>query len=428
MKRTLDTLAMTVSSIRRSFVVVGLVIGIILSNATFSVGGTLSRAEQAHLRLISENSAQQRKVSSSVSTREEKEVVGGIEIGSKGVKAIVIEVKSEPEGYSVNRKFEETKNTTLMRLDGCKFRQDTIKETANIVGEYHSRMRNEQGLSDKRIHIIGSSGLLVGNGKEGTCNTDELARAVSQITGADMKFLTAADEVKLAINGTIPKWVRINDKVVNNLQQSILVDIGSGNTKGGYKQLRQTKSNATYDYYTFEIPKATVTFTQEVDKTLQANIGQTFAQTAEALSADLIRKPLSEQIEIKPGLGSKARVYLSGGIVWALATLIHPENRGDWVEITAADIKKFKVMAVNNPTGLLNPDLSRIKEERVKAEVLNELEKVRGTFSPKNLVAGAEILSVLNDELDLGKRRVRFARLGLYGWILSYTELQSRID
>lgn len=428
MKRNLDTCVMAANRIGCLIVLSVLMNGFIVSNATLSLGATPTRAEQMHLGLIRTNNAQQRKASSRVSAREEKEIVGGIEIGSKGVKAIVIEVNSEPEGYTINRKFEETKNTTLMRLDGCRFKQDTIKDTANIVGEFHSRMRHEQGLSVERIHIIGSSGLRVGNGKEATCNTEELANAVRQITGTNMQFLTASDEVKLAINGTIPKWVRINDKVVNNLQQSILVDIGSGNTKGGYKQLRQTKSNSNYDYYTFEIPKATVTFTQEVDKALQADSGQTFTQTAEALSADLIRKPLIEQIETKPGLVSKARVYLSGGIVWALATLIHPENRSDWVQITDADIKKFKDLAANNPTRLLNPDLSRIKQESVKAEVLNELEKVRGTFTPKNLVAGAEILSVLNEELDLKNKRVRFARLGLYGWIVSYTELQSRID
>ena len=355
------------------------------------------------------------------------EIHGGIEIGSKGVKAVVIKVGADmqaaDEGYKLNKLFEGTQATTIMRRDDKnRFTPEAISDTANAVKDYYRQMIEIYKVPSANIHIVGSSGL-------NAVNPNDLRSAIKERVGKDLDgFLTPEDEVTMLITGTIPRFVQAGKRRnVPNREQSVLIDIGSGNTKGGYRENEVLAANS-FNYATFDIRQATVTFTTTIEKEIAAkNLTMGFSQVARTLADSLLRKPLHDAVERKPGLINRPRVYLSGGIIWAMVTLLHPEAiENDFVQVTTDDIRQFREMVASNQAELMNPNLEKkIPDAEVRAKAEKDLNNVRKIFTPNNLIAGAEILSSISDELSLKNRRVRFARQGVWGWLLSYTALQS---
>ena len=351
------------------------------------------------------------------------ELYGGIEIGSKGVKATVIRVTEGEEGNIIKLIYAEVVNTTLMQLKDNKFAPDVIRDTVQAVQRLHGRMLAEYKVPEERINIIGSSGLRADN-------PQDLVQAVRDKLGKPLSFLDVEAEVQLSIVGTIPQRYRTKSGWADNRGVSVLIDIGSGNTKGGYQVIRQMPTGAPdYDYVTVGIPKGTVSFTNEVSQAVSDNDElEAFARKARELSPASLRSALRKEMERKPGLFNRQRVYLTGGIVWAMATLLHPDDRRTLVPLTSDEIEMFYRQVTRDPQGLqklLNPDLSkRIPNRAMRKDAEKELEAVRNSFSPRNLIAGAEILRAVNQEFSLTGKRIRFARYGYLAWILSYVRLQ----
>jgi len=349
---------------------------------------------------------------------------GGIEVGSKGVKATAIRATEGEDGYNVKLVYAEVVNTTIMQLKDNKFAPDVIRDTASAIGKLLTRMKVEYQIPEARIGVVGSSGLRADN-------PQDLIKAVREKTGKTMSFLDVETEVQLSIVGTIPQRYRNrNGGWADNRGISMLLDVGSGNTKGGYQTIRQMPTGtADYDYVTVSIPKGTVTFTNEINQAVgDAADLATFARKAKELSPASVRAALRKEMERKPGLYNRQRVYLTGGIVWAMMTLLHPEDRRTFVPVTGEDIDTFYRMVTGDPQGLqklLNPNLTRrIQNRQVRLEAEKEIESVRNAFSPNNLIAGAEILKAVNTDFALSGKRIRFARYGYLSWILSYVRLQ----
>ncbi len=352
------------------------------------------------------------------------ELYGGIEIGPTGIEATAIRVSDNENGYSVKLIYAEVINTTAPSLKDNKFSPEIIQNTALAVQKLLTRMRQEYKVPLERIGVIGSSGLRADN-------PEDLIKAVKDLTGVTMSFPDVETETQLSIAGAIPQRYRVKSGWVDNRGQSVLLDIGSDNTKGGYQVIRQIGAGAPdYDYVTVGIPKGTSAFTNEINQAAgDAADLATFTQRAKLLSSTYIRTALRKEMERKPGLVNRQHVYLTGDIVWAMLTLFYPEDRRAFVPITAEDILFFHRKVTRSPQSLqalLNPDLTKkISDPKLRAEAEKEIESVRNTFSPKNLIAGAEILKAITTEFNLSGKRVRFARYGYLAWILSYVRLQA---
>lgn len=335
---------------------------------------------------------------------------GGIEIGSRGVKGTAISFTRKGSGYDVKILYTETINTSIMRLKDNRFTPEGLKEAAEAVKKIFDRLQQQHQIPVEQIYIIGSSGLRADN-------KSELVGAVSKATGRSMSFLTVEMEVQLSITGTIPNQRDDEAKPLKEREVALLLDIGSGNTKGGYQQ----PDSASYEFVTMGIPYGTVSLTNEINKlrNTEADLNG-FALDALVISPKLLNEQLHKEIEKKPGLLYRKRVYLSGGIIWALATLMHPENRRAFVSLTTDDIAMFHYRARNDMEALLNPDLSKINDESKLAEIKKEIESVKTVFTPKNIIAGAEILNAVSSEFRLENKNLWFARYSNLSWILSY--------
>jgi len=353
-------------------------------------------------------------------TPDPEELHGGIEIGSKGVKGIAVRVAGADEGYEVKILYAEIVNTTLMQTKDNRFTPEAIRDTAAATSRFYQRMQQDYRLPPENIHLVVSSGV-------NADNPQDLIAEIRKRTNQTLTFLDIDSEVQLTIAGAVPKRYRANGRWYDNRNISVLIDIGSGNTKGGYQQLRQVAfGRAENDYVTWGITKGTVTYTNEIFKTTgETSDYPTFAKRAQALSNDLLRIPLRNEASRKPGLINRKKVYLSGGIVWAMTTLLYPEDRRSFTPLTVEDTNRFYNRAITNPEGLFEPDLSRITNAALRQEAEREVESVRNTFTPKNLIAGAEILRAVATEMNLTGKRLLFARFGHLAWILSYVRLQA---
>src|SRR5262245_13814869 len=201
-----------------------------------------------------------------------EEIHGGIEIGAKGIKSIAVRITGEERGYTVNILNTELLNTTLVQTKNGKFTPEAIRDTGVVTQRFYQRLRQDYRIPPEQIHIVGSSGL-IGD------NPQDLAEEVRKRTGQEMTFLDVETEAQLRIAGSIPRRYRIGNTWYDNRSVAVLIDIGSGDAKGGYQLLRQVAGGGPeYDYITWGIPKGTVTFTNEVSKAAGETANyQTFA-------------------------------------------------------------------------------------------------------------------------------------------------------
>jgi hypothetical protein len=348
------------------------------------------------------------------------ELHGGIEIGYKSIKAIAIQI-SEPSGR-VKIVYTEVINNQLAQYKNGKLTTETIGNITQTVETLYRRMQQEYQVLPGQIHIIVCSDLMAEN-------IGELTVTVTARTSKKVTLLDMQSEASLSIASTIPRRHQDRATWFDNRGMSVLIDIGDGNTKGGYQQIRMLpKGKPDYMFFTFGIPQGTMTFTDEVAQAAgRAADPRKFALQAQMLSDKSIREPLQHELEKRPGLVNRKKVYLSGGIVWAMVTLLYPQDRQPLVPITSEDINVFYARAFNDPQSLLHPSLSQIRVKQTRMEAEKELEAVRNAFTPENLVAGAEILRTVERVFALnGKdREILFPRFSNLSLLVSYIRLQA---
>lgn len=323
---------------------------------------------------------------------------GAIEVGSKGVKAKVIQELATPN--------EDGTKLILFRKEKIDDRNVTAVEpssqsaTVEAVKSTYQDIQKRFNIPCEQIVIYGSSGLA-----EKAPHKEVLVQEIQQATGRAMNFITPEEEGSLVFDGVVPAW---------RLNEVILVDIGSGNTKGAFL-------DSDDKHISFSIPFGTTTFTNEV-KENQGKID--FKGAAENVKHKKLLPQIVSEVQRKPGMQTLPRVYLAGGISWALFTLTRPcsreynvvrkrEERFDsFAPISSEDINTFYYNATQDQKTLFNPDLSNCSTER-REEVQKEIAQIKkDIFSEDNLIAGAEILRAFNEELGFSKKEIFFVRSG----------------
>jgi uncharacterized protein (TIGR03000 family) len=346
----------------------------------------------------------------SLASRAQAVDYGGIEIGSKGVKATVVEfLPTKLDIEPTPPKLSKTSNTTIAALKDGKYQEDAIADTADAVEKFYKQLQEEFKVAPENIFIVGSSGL------PNASNRDALVAAVKEKTGKTMSFITVDQEVGLTILGAVPP---------NDRAKALLVDIGSGNTKGGCYE----KQGGSYQLTPMSLPLGAVTFATKVKDEAKASSLE-FVEAAAKLRDSLLAKPLSEQVAAHPGLAKADTVYLSGGIVWSMASILHPdEPQAEYVAVTANDIDTFHQLLTKSPGMVPVPDLAKIRDEGTRKLAESEMQRVKDTFTPDQLLAGSELLKAVSDVLKLRGKKVYFTRYGYIAWISAYARSGGQPD
>ncbi|MEP6668299.1 MAG: hypothetical protein ABJF10_04055 [Chthoniobacter sp.] len=330
------------------------------------------------------------------------EVYAVVEIGASGVKGMVVQTLAEnadPENPPVKmlKQYEP--------LDKNAFTAEAASRVGEAVAQMHKQMQDEFKVPVNHFYLVGSSGIPA-----------EVKSAIAGKTfleGATIEYIDAVKEATLVFRGIVP---------ARRMSQVVLLDIGSGNSKGAY--VEKTKPALTFT--TYSIPWGTKTYAQEINKGRKD--GSQFMVVADPLRKELILPAVQSAVRDFPGMQNLRRVYLAGGIPWAMATLLHPEEIGpdkkgrenSWVKLSVDDIAKFYNKATTDVASLLQPDLAGVsKENRQKAE--EEVARVGKVFNHDQLTAGAQILKTFADEMHFDKKdALFFSRRALYAWPQGY--------
>jgi len=359
-----------------------------------------------------------------------QDLFGVIEIGASGIKPAVLQMvySAEEDQYTVTEKGKQKeKKYDVVTLDAnnrAAFHPDSKELIANDLKGYVDEFQLNYAVPKEHIYIVGSSSVAQVEHK------DELKQAVKESTGIDMDFVTAEQEGRHVFNGTLKLIPKERGQHDRREKEAVVIDIGSGNTKGGYYD------TSTKQVATFEIKYGTKTFSKQVDK---ERGDKSFADMAKNLSSRELIPAIKSEASRVPGLENKDRVYLIGGISWATSTLLSLDSpyytkrsqTGDQAIYTAMNFKgisdvdrlynrvigdkAIEQVCKNNADANNFTDASK-KEKRIKN--INDI--CSGIFSMDQLTGGLQILKALAQELKFDKKHVFFIQNTLYAWPLGY--------
>lgn len=333
------------------------------------------------------------------------DLYAGVEIGAKGIKLSIIEVKVDKNGENdYTLKLDSAINT-----DAAALSYQSEKETFDAVTIFYNIIREKYQIPSSKIHIVISSGLKQELDKY---NKVEYFAAVVRPKELDPKvkinYITVEQEAELSFKGIVPA---INRLTANQL------DVGSGNTKGGYINTRRSFIPVTF-------PLGTKSFQRLLEEKMPGNAKiDDYLRTAEKIMIDSLGRLIVYQFRDKPDFKSRDIIYVSGGIVWAIASLMYPELiKQNHVELKQEDIASFRKLVFSDYDKLINPNLkTRLNEDDARAS-LDNIKRIVKTYDQKALLAGTiwldEVIKHVNT-LNASKKLI-FPRYAYVGWISGY--------
>jgi hypothetical protein len=322
------------------------------------------------------------------------EVYAGIEITTEWVRAIALRVFRSEDESGLKLIYSENIRLALARDGDGQITTQAAKEAAQTVLKLLTRLRQQSQAPPEHVFLIGSSALR-------TERPEVLVKIISETTGKSITFLDAESEIQLSVAGAIPRLWKVGDTQIDNRNSSVLIEINGDRMLGGYQLLKYPPDGAPrYDFATMRV--------------LHGVAGD-----------ESFRQALRRERESKPGLVNRKRIYLTGSVPWAMATLISPEDQQPFVPLTSEVIEWFAGKVARAPREVLNPNLSFIRDRDLRQKVESEVQAVKSAFTPQQLAAGVEAVRAAASEFEWQGKQIWFARFGHFGRLLSYVRLQA---
>ncbi|HNP55121.1 MAG TPA: hypothetical protein PKK69_10890, partial [Ferruginibacter sp.] len=291
---------------------------------------------------------------------------------------------------------------------------NTLKGLYGLYAVAHQ----DYAIPGEKIFTVFSSGVKVVAERESkTSWITNLADSFRKMVNEPKREMPAVDvteEARLSHLGIVPASRRYN---------TFLIDIGSGNTKGGYFPNGNTK-----DLKLFQLSWGTRSVNNEVekrledDKTLQNYFKQLFRVLAGNANDEIIYA-----VNASGAYNMSDNIAFSGGVAWAVANLILPEMaESPVVPVTYDDVLKFSEKLYNNYDAL-NPDVivKNITDPSVdKNAVANEIKRVNKVFDQRSLLAGTGLLLKIMRQFEgiYEKKQFFLVKNGQVGWISAYVD------
>jgi len=323
------------------------------------------------------------------------EAYAGIDIGSTGVKLSIIQVTLGTEGryvYNIIRDSSINANFADLNIVAFEATKNAIRQLFAIIQKYD--------IEQDRIFVAFSSGVLQEvlakkiNRDSVSAVFEKVAQNVMPDFRSQIGFLTPNLESKYTNMGLVlPK----------SKEKSVSIDIGGGNTKGGYYSFGKFES--------FSLPFGSRTLP--------------LASSDTALP-DKIKTEL-RMFNQTPGIQNMREVFFLGGIVWAMINIMYPERTTlDYVNFTYNDVINFQRLTsgdFNNLINYTNEKIDRIADIEISNKAKKNLEETQRTFTAENLRKGAFLLAGIMNEVNIPtiKKRYYFLSKGSQiAWITGY--------
>ena len=342
------------------------------------------------------------------------DVYAGIEVGSKGVKMSLVEISREGQK---NLDFNILKDTAV-NTDFISFNQPTFQATlTGLTGLYNAALSDYKILPE-RIFTVISSGVKVQAEKSEknswVKNLVDSFKIKIKEPARQVEVIDVLQEARLSHLGIVPSARRYN---------TFLIDIGSGNTKGGY-----FPAGNTTDFKLFQLSwgtKSTANATEkrlEDDKTLSNFNKQLYRVLAGSANDEIIYA-----VNLSGAYNMSDNIAFSGGIAWSVATLLNPELLDNpVVPVTYDEVEKFYDRIVKNYNMLSGDEIVKSLSDQTlnKTAITKEVKRVNQVFDQQSLLAGTGLLLKIMRQFEgiYEKKQFYLVKNGQVGWVSAYVD------
>ena len=340
-------------------------------------------------------------------------VYTGIEVGAKGVKMSVIEIGKNAQSTGT---FNILKDTSV-NTDFISFSDPTFSATLNGLTALYTTASKEYKIPSKRIFTVISSGVKMQAEKDNKAvwikNLIDSFRIKVGEASRQVEVVNVMDEARLSHLGIVPDSRRYT---------TFLIDIGSGNTKGGF-----FPDGNTNNFKLFQLNWGTKSTSNETDKRCadDKTLPNYNKQLARVLSA-------AENTDIVYAVNASGayplsdNVAVSGGIAWAIAVLLHPELIDNpIVSVSYKEVEKFSESLFKNFNVLTPASLTAtITNKDDKDAATAEATRVLKVFDQKALMAGTGLLLKIMRQFESSFESKQFflVKNGQVGWVSAYVD------
>lgn len=333
----------------------------------------------------------------------QKNLYAGIEIGRRAIKVSVLDVNNIRKAdydilYFATDRFSFADHITA---NGELSQEDIDKATMTVTDQL-KKIKTEFKLLEENIFIVAAPVF------ESARNIDVLKNRITLATKKNLDVMNVNDEPKTLVKGAIPPVDYAN---------AFLLDIGAQTTKGGYIDELEDDKLA---FIPLELDFGTMTLTDAVQKTVanqnQANDMSVYQEKSFDFNS-VLRKKIKDLLVKNPLLLKKDKIYLSGGAVWAFATLYYNENiKEHYVSLNMEDVLNYDAILKNN----------FIKFTTI-AKTNKEAARVLSTYDQKYLISANNILvSCLESIPNLETKKIYFVKDGQTIWLISHIADRSK--
>jgi hypothetical protein len=330
------------------------------------------------------------------SVRKRAAAYAGIDIGSTGIKLSVLQVTLGKEGYYI---YNATKDSAI-NSNFADLNTSAFEGAKEAIRRYFTMIKNLK-ITEDHIYVAFSSGVLQ-NVLAKKMDKDSISNVISQVARSVMpsfqrpiEFLTPDMEARFTNIGIVlPRFK----------ERSVSIDIGGGNTKGGFYT---TAGN----FESFSLP-----------------FGSRF-MAIKPQEDSLPENVRSELLVLnqRAGIQNKREVFFLGGIVWAMMNLLYPEKAmSDYVEFSASDVATFQKMASGDYESFINyttDKVDKIADPELARRARKNLQDTQNTFTAENLRRGALLFGGIVNQLNIPtiKKRYYFLSKGSHiAWVTGY--------
>ena len=342
----------------------------------------------------------------------EDDLYAGIDVGSKGVKLSIIQMgkNASVTGSFIALKYKSVNN------DFIYFTPSTFAATVKGMSSLYKFAISDFKIAPEKIFTVISSGI---KGQAERENKMDHIKALMdsfklsiQDPERNVPVIDAMGEARLSHLGIVPEARRYN---------TFLIDIGSGNTKGGY-----FKNGNTKELKLFMLNWGTKTIANATEKRMDED--KTLPNYKKQLNRVLAGDPDKEIVYAVNESGAynmNDNFAFSGGIAWAVATMLYPElSENSVVPLNFDDLNKFNDRLASNYASL-TPELiskSVIDKTLNKAEIALEIGRVQKVFDQRALMAGTSLLLNIVRQFEGTQEKKHFflVKNGQVGWISAY--------
>jgi hypothetical protein len=341
-------------------------------------------------------------------------VYAGIEVGSKGVKMSVIEIGKNAQTRGA---FNILKDSSV-NTDFITFSPSTFHATLEGLCGLYFTLTKQYKIQPRLVYTMVSSGVKIQAEKENKTswvnNLIDSFRLNIKEQDRQMSMIDVLEEARLSHLGIVPENRRYN---------TFLIDIGSGNTKGGYFPNGNTK-----DFKLFQLSWGTKSVANAAEKRCGDDNGltnfnrQLFRVLSEAENSEIIYA-----VNESGSYPKSDNVAFSGGIAWSVATLMFPELiDNSVVGVTFDQVLKFQGKLYYDFASVSDGYLVRNLQDKSldKEAISKEIKRVHQVFDQKSLLAGTGLLIKVMRQFQSIYEGKQFylVKNGQVGWISAYVD------